>query len=363
MRLSESEGASEEELRLRITLSPTSKEENVGLAAGGKTGLRHPAAMFLMALWYLFSAFNLFANKYIISYLRGDPALLAMNQMFMCMLLGFIQLRFSCGLFVNRHQSMNIWSSSQRPKLLQKPMLILGTLRFTTLVLGLTSLNYVPVSFTETIKSSAPLFTVIIAGVFTGEKTGLYVNLSLIPIMAGLALCSATELSFNLEGFLAALLTNLSECLQNVYSKVLLSSERHKYGPAELQFYTSMASFFIQVMVSFFLVDWVKVKIYNSLLLIAAMLMNGAFFHFQSITEYALLEHITPVTHSVANTVKRALLIWLSILLFGNTISIESGLGTMAVIGGVLLYNKARQLDQQRTQQRLLDTHPQKIAL
>ena len=70
------EGASEEELRLRITLSPTSKEENVGLAAGGKTGLRHPAAMFLMALWYLFSAFNLFANKYIISYLRGDPALL-----------------------------------------------------------------------------------------------------------------------------------------------------------------------------------------------------------------------------------------------------------------------------------------------
>ena len=70
------EGASEEELRLRITLSPTSKEENVGLAAGGKTGLRHPAAMFLMTLWYLFSALNLFANKYIISYLRGDPALL-----------------------------------------------------------------------------------------------------------------------------------------------------------------------------------------------------------------------------------------------------------------------------------------------
>lgn len=108
--------------------------------------------------------------------------------------------------------------------------------RFTTLVLGLTSLNYVAVSFTETIKSSAPIFTVIIAGIFTGrfffiylksklnqqifinlkfelsgEKTGLYVNLSLIPIMAGLALCSANELSFNLEGFIAALLTNLSE--------------------------------------------------------------------------------------------------------------------------------------------------------
>ncbi len=39
----------------------------------------------------------------------------------------------------------------------------------------------------------------------------MYVNLSLIPIMAGLALCSATELSFNMEGFIAVLLTNLSE--------------------------------------------------------------------------------------------------------------------------------------------------------
>jgi len=46
---------------------------------------------------------------------------------------------------------------------------------------------------------------------FEGEKTGLYVNLSLIPIMSGLALCSATELSFNIEGFIASILTNLSE--------------------------------------------------------------------------------------------------------------------------------------------------------
>lgn len=44
-----------------------------------------------------------------------------------------------------------------------------------------------------------------------GEKTGLFVNLSLLPIMIGLALTSATELSFNVPGFVAALCTNLSE--------------------------------------------------------------------------------------------------------------------------------------------------------
>lgn len=97
--------------------------------------------------------------------------------------------------------------------------------RFTTVILGLIALDYVAVSFTETIKSSAPLFTVLIARYLLGENTGLYVNLSLIPVMSGLALCSANELSFDYRGFLAAMLTNLTEWLviivQGVFGPIL----------------------------------------------------------------------------------------------------------------------------------------------
>lgn len=96
-------------------------------------------------------------------------------------------------------------------------------------MLGLVSLNYVAVSFTETIKSSAPLFTVILSRCLLGEHTGLLVNLSLIPVMSGLALCSVNELSFQIYGFIAAMATNLTECLQNVYSKMLISGEQFKY--------------------------------------------------------------------------------------------------------------------------------------
>ena len=56
-------------------------------------------------------------------------------------------------------------------------------------------------SFTETVKSSAPIFTVLITRVVIGETTSLIVNLSLIPIMGGLALASMTELSFHILGF------------------------------------------------------------------------------------------------------------------------------------------------------------------
>ncbi len=83
--------------------------------------------------------------------------------------------------------------------------------RFTTVLLGLIALNYVAVSFTETIKSSAPIFTVVISRILLGEKTGFYVNMSLIPVMLGLALCSSNELSFDIRGFAAALATNFTE--------------------------------------------------------------------------------------------------------------------------------------------------------
>ena len=67
----------------------------------------------------------------------------------------------------------------------------------------------------------------------------MYVKLSLLPVMGGLALCSANELSYNLPGFTAALVTNISECAQNVYSKMLISGDNFKYSPSEMQFYTS----------------------------------------------------------------------------------------------------------------------------
>lgn len=45
---------------------------------------------------------------------------------------------------------------------------------------------------------------------------------------------------------------------------------------------------------------------------------------------------------SVANSVKRALFIWISVRIFGNQVTLQSWIGICLVITGVLLYNKAR---------------------
>ncbi|KAL1116681.1 hypothetical protein AAG570_005153 [Ranatra chinensis] len=297
--------------------------------------------MFFLVLWYFFSGCTLFLNKYILTYMQADPTLLGTFQMLMTGVCGFIQLYFPCGMY---RPSPRL----SRPPGFYRHMLLVGCTRFTTVILGLISLNYVAVSFTETIKSSAPIFTVVISRLLLGEHTGLYVNLSLLPVMGGLALCSINELSFETTGFIAAMATNLTECLQNVYSKMLISGDKFKYTPAELQFYTSLASVVLQVPASLLYVDTSGTGSALGGAQLGAFLLNGVFFHFQSITAYVLMDYISPVTHSVANTAKRAFLIWLSVLLFGNSVTLLSGLGTCTVIVGVLLYNKAQQIDLER---------------
>eukprot|EP00116_Pleurobrachia_bachei_P012672 sb/3472934/ len=97
-----------------------------------------------------------------------------------------------------------------------RSMALVGGMRFLTVVLGLVSLKAVAASFVETVKSSAPLFTVLASWMVLGERTGLLINFSLLPIMSGLALCAFTELSFNMVGFGAAFSNNVVDwfCLQ-----------------------------------------------------------------------------------------------------------------------------------------------------
>ncbi|NXU10492.1 S35E2 protein, partial [Pardalotus punctatus] len=182
--------------------------------------------------------------------------------------------------------------------------------RFATVVLGLVSLKNVAVSFAETVKSSAPIFTVIMSRMILGEYTGngialspagLLVNLSLIPVMGGLALCTATEISFNILGFSAALSTNIMDCLQNVFSKKLLSGDKYRFSAPELQFYTSAAAVVMLIPAWIFFMDVPVIGksgrsfSYNQDIVIL-LLIDGVLFHLQSVTAYALMGKISPVT-------------------------------------------------------------------
>ncbi|XP_068161546.1 solute carrier family 35 member E2A-like [Antennarius striatus] len=323
---------------LKITVTETTVIE-------AESGVWNCRSMVYLGFWYFFSFCTLFLNKYILSLLEGEPSMLGAVQMLSTTIIGCIKMFIPCCLYQHK-------SRSEYPSNFVMIMLFVGLMRFTTVVLGLVSLKNVAVSFAETVKSSAPIFTVIMSRLILGEYTGLWVNLSLFPVMAGLALCTATEISFNMLGFCAALSTNIMDCLQNVFSKKLLSGDTYKFSPPELQFYTSAAAVIMLIPTWVFLLDVPVIgKNGRSFIfthdIIMLLLFDGALFHLQSVTAYALMGRISPVTFSVASTVKHALSVWLSIIVFSNQITILSAAGTVLVFIGVLLYNKARQIQRE----------------
>ncbi|KAM4651564.1 solute carrier family 35 member E2B isoform 1-T4 [Discoglossus pictus] len=330
---------------LQITITETTVLES-------DLGVCNTRALIYLSLWFFFSFCTLFLNKYILTLLEGEPSMLGAIQMLTTTFIGCIKMFIPCCLYQHK-------TRLSYPQNFLMIMLFVGLMRFVTVVLGLVSLKNVAVSFAETVKSSAPIFTVIMSRLILGEYTGMMVNLSLLPVMAGLALCTATEISFNILGFSAALSTNIMDCLQNVFSKKLLSGDKYRFSPPELQFYTSAAAVIMLIPAWIFMVDMPLIgksgKRFNyNWDIIVLLLIDGILFHLQSITAYALMGKISPVTFSVASTVKHALSIWLSIIIFGNKLTSVSAIGTLLVIIGVLLYNKARQ--HQRETMRMLST-------
>lgn len=80
------------------------------------------------------------------------------------------------------------------------------------------------------LQAMEPFFSVLLSALFLGESPSIPVVLSLLPVVGGVALASATEVTFNWPGFLAAMGSNITFQSRNVFSKKFMG----KKGKASL---------------------------------------------------------------------------------------------------------------------------------
>lgn len=67
-------------------------------------------------------------------------------------------------------------------------------------------------------------------------------------------------------------------------------------------------------------------------------------FHGYQQLSYMILSKVSPVTHSVGNSLKRVAVIVASIIVFHNKVTQQSAIGTAVALLGVLLYSQAKRI-------------------
>ncbi|KAL6733344.1 hypothetical protein Aduo_003996 [Ancylostoma duodenale] len=214
------------------------------------------------------------------------------------------------------------------------------------------SLWKVPVSYAHTVKASMPLFAVFLGRVLLKEKQSYKVYFSLLPIVVGVIIASATELSFSLAGMLSALFSTFTYSLLNILVKKLLrESEIH---PIRL---LAMNSQLAAIMVfPFWLFNDALTMTRNfgstdstspspDLWMLCLLAMTGVLSFLQSVCAFSLIHELTALSYAVCNATKRITVIGSSLLTLHNPVTGTNVFGMVLSILGVFCYNRAKQAE------------------
>ncbi|PKA54570.1 Phosphoenolpyruvate/phosphate translocator 2, chloroplastic [Apostasia shenzhenica] len=291
----------------------------------------------LVALWYIFNIYFNVYNKQVLDF-YPFPATITAFQFALGSILALIM------------WSPNIYkrpkiSISQLAAIL--PLAIAHTLGnlFTNMSLG-----KVAVSFTHTVKAMEPFFSVLFSALFLGELPTIWIIYSLLPIVGGVALTSFTEASFNWVGFWSAMASNVTNQSRNVLSKKLLAEKEEPMDNITLFSIITIMSFFLTVPITLFVEG---IKFTPSYLQSTGLNLNefyvrtflaGVYYHAYQQIGYMILAKVSPVTHSVSNSVKRVVVIVSAVLFFKTPVTPINSLGTAVALAGVFLYSRVKRI-------------------
>jgi len=215
------------------------------------------------------------------------------------------------------------------------------------------SLGAVAVSFTHVVKALEPAVNAIASALILGQVFHPMVYASLLPVFAGVALASSKELSFTMFGFLTAMASNFFFVTRNVLATKFgdvgdMGEDKTQRKTNQLAVLTGVAALVLLPIAlllpgGLFSVPaaWQKALAMgvSAQKLWYMLVASGFYFFMYQLSSFWVLSCVPPITHSVLNTLKRVVIIVVSIIVFRTPVTPQSAAGTAIAIGGVLLYS------------------------
>ena len=220
-------------------------------------------------------------------------------------------------------------------------------------VLSTVSPAYGTVAFTNVVKTLEPLFTCFFSAIFLKQVFSVPVYLSLVPVIFGVALASANEVSFSMISLISGLLSNVCFALRAISAKRVMGKKvgdnldaQNLYGVLTIVALVAIVPLALlaegRTIVAGTLATVEKVGLQRFLRM---LLYSGLSHYTYNECAFLALDSIHPVTHAVANTIKRVAVIVLSVLYFRNPLTLTGALGSAIAIVGVMLYSIAKATD------------------
>jgi len=289
-------------------------------------------------LWYLFNiGYNIYNKKSLIAY--PYPWACALWQM--C---------FGWCIFV----PLWLFGIRKMPKLTVKEAITLSPSAFghlATHVGAVIAFFAGAVSFGHIVKASEPVVSSLLNFLFMGEVLAWPVYASLMPIIGGVALASASEMSFNWLCFGAAMGSNIGSASRAVYSKKVMAGGNIGKNMDSSNIYavlTIMATFML-IPISFAMEGpSAMVKGFHAAhakggaTFLWHMIYSGIFYYAYNEVAFLALGKLDPVSHAVSNTMKRVVIIITAIIVFGTPVTKLGVAGSSIAILGTLLYSLAK---------------------
>lgn len=229
------------------------------------------------------------------------------------------------------------------------------------------SYGLVPASMTQTVKASSPVFTVLLSWCWLGTVPRVETCLALVPIIIGVGLAATSELHFDFVGLLAALMANLPMVFHSLYAKQCLSGHK-KIDTITFHLVTTTTAFVLLVPFNLYALvhlmarsahvaavstpatiitaapslpspSWSFALSSNpTFLVIQLMCMSCLSTYLAGVSALTFLNSVSPLTHQVSNTGKRAVIIGFSILHFRTPVSTSNIVGMCLAVAGFFCF-------------------------
>lgn len=218
--------------------------------------------------------------------------------------------------------------------------------KFISSVSSYISIWKVSVSYAHTVKATLPLFTVCLSRIILGEKQSFAVYLTLIPIITGVCVATATELSFDRIGLASSIIATFCFSLQTIFTKKCLKDTEYHHLELLTLITRISTGLFIPV---WFLVDFTRICYDKEFLesgrvgeTLFKLMCAGLFNMMHNVLAFSVLALVSPLSYAVANATKRIAIIGGSLIILQNPVGAMNVVGMLIAIVGVLSYNKAK---------------------